>query len=83
MYDTIKYNLLYNWNLVRWIRLAISIFIVVEAILMHDAFFGFLGCFFLFQALTNTGCCAATGCNPAINKIDNTEEIEFSEVKNK
>lgn len=84
MYDTLKYNLANNWNIVRWIRLATSIFIVVQAIQMHDVLFGFLGCFFLFQAITNTGCCGANGCAPTIHKtIDGTEQIEFSEVKNK
>ncbi len=83
MFETIKYNLLNNWNIVRAIRLAISIFIVVQAIQLHDVLFGLFGCFFLYQALTNTGCCATAGCAPTIHKKDSNDEIEFSEVKNK
>lgn len=83
MLDTIKYNLLHNWNIVRFIRLLISIFIVVQAIQLHDILFGFFGCFFLFQALTNTGCCATTGCATTLqNTKENTEDVEFTEVKN-
>jgi len=83
MFSSFKYNLLKNWNIIRGIRLAISIFIVVQAIQLHDVLFGFLGCFFLVQALTNTGCCAANGCAPTTNKINNSDEIEFTEVNNK
>jgi hypothetical protein len=83
MFETIKYNLFNNWNIVRGIRLAISIFIIVQAIQLHDMLFGLFGCFFLYQALTNTGCCATTGCVPTIHKNDNKDEVEFTEVKNK
>ena len=84
MYNSIKYNLLNNWSLIRWIRLGISIFIIVQAIMMHDVLFGFLGSFFMYQALTNTGCCGANVCAPIERKsTGNLEEIEFSEVKNK
>ena len=83
MYNTIKENLFNNWNWIRSIRLGISIVIIVQAIQMHDMLFGLFGGFFMFQALTNTGCCAAGRCSPAINKSDDTEEIKFTEVKNK
>ena len=83
MYNTFKYNLLNNWNFIRWFRLAISVFIIIQSIQLHDIFFGLFGCFFLFQAITNTGCCVANGCSVPLNNKDHTEEIEFTEVKNK
>lgn len=83
MFSTIKYNLFNNWNIIRTIRLAISIFIVVQSFLLHDIFFGFFGFFFLIQALTNTGCCVANGCAPTLNQNKQSDEIEFTEVKNK
>ena len=84
MYSTFKYNLLNNWNIIRFIRLGLSIIIIIQAIQMHDALFGFLGSFFLYQALTNTGCCGVNGCTPVIPKsTDSSEQIEFTEVNNK
>jgi hypothetical protein len=83
MFDTLKYNLLHNWNIIRIIRLAISIFIVVQSFLLHDVFFGFFGFFFLVQALTNTGCCAVNNCTPTFNKDKHADDVEFTEIKNK
>ena len=60
-----------------------SLFIIVQSIQLHDPLFGLFGSFFLYQALTNTGCCGVKGCAPAVNKNDTSEEIEFTEVKNK
>ena len=82
MLETIKYNLINNWNIVRGFRLVISIFIIVQAILLHELLFGFFGCFFLYQALTNTGCCATTGFVATTHKNDNGDDIQFTEVKN-
>jgi hypothetical protein len=62
--------------------LALSIIIIVQAIQIHDVLFGVFGSFFLYQALTNTGCCGVNGCVPDVNKnMHPTEEIEFTEVK--
>lgn len=84
MYSTFKYNLLNNWNAIRVIRLGLSIIIIVQAIQIQDALFGFLGTFFMYQALSNTGCCGVSSCSPAITKnADNSEQIEFTEVNNK
>jgi hypothetical protein len=62
-------TLLTGWHFMRWFRLAISIFIVCS--------------FFLYQALTNTGCCGANGCAvpTAKNNITNIEDVSFEEVK--
>ena len=84
MYGTFKYNLLNNWNVIRVIRLVLSVIIMAQAIQIHDALFGFLGCFFMYQALSNTGCCGVNGCASAIQKnTDNSEQTEFTEVNNK
>lgn len=81
--DTFKYNLINNWNVVRLIRLGLSIIIIVQAFQIRDALFGGLGAFFLYQALTNTGCCGVNGCAPtAQSKNNNSNEIEFTEIKN-
>lgn len=84
MLETFKYNLLNNWHAIRIIRLALSVIIIVQAVQIHDALFGFMGTFFLYQALSNTGCCGVNGCAPASRHMptETEEEIEFSEIKN-
>lgn len=82
--DSIKQTLLSNWNFMRWFRLAAGIFIGIQAITHHDTLFGFLAAFFLFQAITNTGCCGARGCSvPSTNtsREASVQDAEFEEVK--
>jgi len=83
MLETFKFNLLNNWTIMRWIRFALSIIILVQAIQLHDALFGVLGLFFLYQAVSNTGCCATSNCAAPIHTTKNNSDIEFEEVKNK
>lgn len=81
--ETFKYNLLHNWNVIRIIRLVLSIVIIVQAVQIHDALFGVLGFFFFYQAITNTGCCGVNGCAPNVPTPHNDpEEISFTEIKN-
>lgn len=84
MFETFKYNLFNNWNVVRIIRLALSVIIIVQSMQMHDILFGVLGSFFMYQALSNTGCCGVNSCAPTYTSTqkDIDEEVEFSEVKN-
>jgi hypothetical protein len=76
-------TLLTNWSLMRWLRLAIGIWIAVQAILLQDALAGLISAFFLFQAATNTGCCGAGGCAtpPAQGKQPDSDPVGFEEVK--
>lgn len=83
MFDTIKFNLFNNWSVVRWIRFGISVVILVQAVMLRDVFLGFLGSFFMFQSLTNTGCCAGGVCAPNIDQSKQTEDVEYTEIKNK
>ena len=81
--NTIQATLFYNWHFMRWLRLALGIFIAVQAYKMHDSFSGVIAAFFLFQAVTNTGCCGSQGCAVPISKTnsDKIEDVEFEEVK--
>ncbi len=69
--ETLKYNLINNWNIIRLIRLGLSIIILVQAIHIHDVLFGIFGGFFMFQAFTNTGCCGVNSCAPISHKSTN------------
>jgi hypothetical protein len=78
----IKEILFNDWYLMRWIRLALGIYIAVQAVQLHDILAGFIAAFFLIQAITNTGCCGARSCTvPAKTNRNNTKEIDFKEIK--
>ena len=78
-----KQPLLTNWNFMRFLRLGIGIYIAVQAIETQSAFSGVVAVFFIFQAVTNTGCCGSNGCAVPIKKSnpDKTEEVDFEEIK--
>jgi hypothetical protein len=40
-----------GWHFMRWLRLAIGIYAIGQAILMHDRMIGFLGAFFYSKPL--------------------------------
>lgn len=74
-----------NWHTMRWVALAIGIFLATMAILHNDMLTGFFSAFFIFQAVTNTGCMVSQACGVP-NSTDTTitdkeTEIEFTEIK--
>lgn len=79
----IKKLLLSNWHFMRILRLGTGIFFAINAIKTHDSISGIISAFLLFQAITNTGCCGATGCStPTAKKnTENSKEIEYEEIK--
>ncbi len=78
-----KEMLLTNWSFMRVIRLALGIFIAIQAVETKDALSGLIAAFLLFQAVTNTGCCGVNTCSKPTNRNDSdkTEEITFEEIK--
>lgn len=78
-----KHALLNNWHFMRWLRLGLGLFIAFQAVKNLDAISGLIAGFFLFQAITNTGCCGSGGCDvPAsTQKQSNVEEVDFEEIK--
>lgn len=83
MITAVKQTLFTGWHLMRWLRLGLGIFISVQAIQNHDPLSGFIAAFFLFQAVTNTGCCGANGCAVPVpkNLSEKPVDAEFEEVK--
>lgn len=79
----LKENLFNGWHFMRFLRLGIGIFIAVQAIQYRDALSGIIAALFLFQAVSNTGCCGVNGCvtNPNSVAKNDTQEIEFEEIK--
>jgi hypothetical protein len=83
--QTVKTLIFTNWHFARWIRLGLGVFVGVQSLLARDAFSGAIAAFLLFQALSNTGCCGASGCTtaPPESSDKKNDEIEFEEVKGK
>ncbi len=69
----------------RWLRLILGVFIAAQAIDTRDPISGMIAIFFIFQAVTNTGCCGVNACAVPASKpcLNNIEEIEFEEIKTK
>ncbi len=67
----------------RWLRLGMGLYAVVVALQLRDPLSGFIAVLFLFQALTNTGCCGAGGCAVPSSKrgLAEVKEIDFEEIK--
>ncbi|MCX2740716.1 hypothetical protein [Pontibacter anaerobius] len=74
MIQSIKRQLLTGWHLARWIRLVLGIVLAVQAIEAGEIFYGAIAGLFLFQALTNSGCCGASGCSIPASKTDAEEK---------
>jgi hypothetical protein len=83
--EAIKHTLFTNWHIMRWMRLGFGLFLAAQAIQLHDAFSAIVAAFFLFQAVTNTGCFGSAGCatpTPKTNANAN-EDVHFEEVTQK
>jgi hypothetical protein len=78
-----KETIFQNWNFMRFLRLGLGIYISVQAVETLSIFSGVVAAFFIFQAVTNTGCCGSNGCAVSTKKSnpDKTEEVEFEEIK--
>lgn len=78
-----KETLLTDWNFMRILRLVLGIYIAIQAIETLSLLSGIVAVFFLFQAITNTGCCGSNGCEIPQKKSNGKkiEEVEYEEVK--
>ena len=78
-----KETLFNNWNFMRFLRLGLGIYITVQAVETLSILSGVVAVFFLFQAITNTGCCGSNGCTLPTKKSNSakTEEVKFEEIK--
>lgn len=81
--NTLKQTLFTNWHLMRWLRLLLGTVMASEALMRWDALSGMIAAFFLYQALTNTGCCGTDGCAmPASNAdVHEIKEVSYEEIK--
>ncbi len=81
MLSAVKQNLLTNWHPMRWVALGIAVILGFNWLINAAPVSGFIALFFLFQAVTNTGCLVGQ-CAPSANQFNNEdEEITFEEIK--
>ena len=76
-----KQTILYNWNLMRFIRLAAGIAITVQAIIARDGMLVVVGLLFTGMPIFNIGCCGTNGCATPVKKNSvTTKDITYEEV---
>ena len=70
-----------NWNFMRFLRLALGIFIIVQSVIAKDWAIGLLGLLFTAMPVFNIGCCGVNGCATPVKKsTDNTKDVTYEEV---
>jgi hypothetical protein len=70
-----------NWDLMRILRLALGIFIIVQGIVLNDWMNIALGSIFSAMPLFNIGCCGTSACSTTPKKdTSNTKDIQYEEV---
>lgn len=75
-------NIFKNWNFVRILRLAMGIFLVVEAVKSGMWLLVFVGAVFVAMPLLNICCCTTGDCSvPTRNSKNNRDEVEYEEIK--
>lgn len=75
-------NILKNWNFVRLLRLAMGVFLIVEAVKSGMWILVAVGVVFIIMPLLNIGCCANGSCNvPSSRSKNNRDEVEYEEIK--
>jgi hypothetical protein len=76
-----KQTVFSNWSLMRFLRLAMGIAILVQAVIAKDMLFAFAGIIFTAMPVFNVGCCGTAGCAaPPKKDNDTTKEIIYEEV---
>jgi len=66
----------------RWVALIFGLVLGYNWLAHSASVSGVLSIFFLFQAVTNTGCIAGQCAPRAADADDQIEDVEFEEVKN-
>lgn len=75
-------NYLKNWNMMRVLRLALGIFIIVQGIMAKEWLLAGLGGLFSLMPLMNIGCCGVSGCSTPVSRTrKKKEDISYEEVR--
>lgn len=71
-----------NWNFMRFLRLGLGIFIIVQSVIVKDWTMGLLGIMFTLMPIFNIGCCGTGNCamTPSKGVITDTKDIAYEKV---
>ena len=76
-----KQTILTNWTFVRILRLLLGLGIIVQAMIVKDAFLGAAGLLFSSMAVFNVGCFGTGGCATIPKKSSKTiQDTTYEEV---
>lgn len=72
-----------NWNILRAIRLAIGLYVLIHGIVTYNWVYIGFGAYFTAMPLFNFGCCAVGNCAATPAKLNKTEtdDIQYEEVR--
>jgi hypothetical protein len=71
-----------SFDMVRWIRLAIGLFILAQGIMAGDGLIMIMGGLFSAMPLLNIGCCSSGACDiPQRRRIRDTDDVSYEEVR--
>ena len=74
-------NIFSQWHFMRFIRLAMGLYLIFEVVATKQWFLGIFALLFLVQAVFNIGCCGANGCGVSPKKSKNAAEpLDYEEV---
>ena len=73
---------LQNWNLIRVLRLAFAIVVIVQGFQVHEWLLVILGGIFSLMPLMNVGCGSTSGCSTSFtNSQKKTEDTTYEEIR--
>ena len=71
-----------NWNIMRVLRLALGVFVIVQGIMDNQWMLAAFGALFALMPLMNISCCGTTGCRiPNIRGDKKLEKVNYEEVR--
>lgn len=75
-------NYFNNWNMMRVIRLALGIFIIVQGVRDQQWILAIMGAAFSLMPILNIGCCSTAGCATRTPRSSKTiEDVSYEEIK--
>lgn len=78
-----KFALTNDWNFMRVFRLLLGLLVLIQSLFIGDYLFSAFGVFFIFQALTNTGCCGSSGCSVDYSNSNESKVPAYEKMKSK
>lgn len=76
-----KQKIFSSWSIMRFLRLAAGIAVLIQAITVNDGMFMIAGLVLVAMPVFNIGCCATNGCNTVIKKNTGTKkDISYEEL---